>query len=390
MMEPVPALSNQDAAFLKSLSVLYVEDDDRNREGLNVFLRRRVGSVVLASNGAQGLAAFQASPSQLVVTDIQMPVMDGLAMARAIRNLNPQVPIIVTTAFEQTDYLLRAIELGIDHYVLKPIQGAQLESALLACAHRLMAEEQLRLKEALQAEAARNRHHAAMHVLFAGIAHDYNNLLQSVFASIELAATKTRGDEDLQRLLNLASNGSEEIRELSRRLALLSDRSFAAGRVGPVDDLLRPAVEAALQGTPCQARLSLPPTPVAVRHHPDNLAMAFGNIAENAREAMPEGGTLEVSADRLDLPAREDPSLPAGPFLRIRFKDHGRGILPEDLPRIFDPYFSTKERGRQRGMGLGLALTEAVVRAHGGAITAESTPGSGTTVEVLLPLSDPA
>jgi len=390
MKDLAPAPGSPDAAFLKTLKILYVEDDSRNREGLAVFLRRRAGSVVLAADGAEGLAAFKAERCHLVITDIQMPVMDGLAMAKAIRELEPRVPIIVTTAFDQTDYLMRAIELGIDHYVVKPIQGDRLEATLLDCAHRLLAEEQLRLKEQLEAEAAKNRHHAAMHVLFAGIAHDYNNLLQSVFASIELAATKTREDMDVQRLLNLAALGSEEIRELSRRLVLLADSSFAAGRVGPVDGLLHTAVEAALQGTPCQASLSMPPTPVAVRHHPDNLAMAFGNIAENAREAMAEGGTLAIHADRFEVTAREAPSLPAGSYLRLRFQDQGRGILPEDLPRIFDPYFSTKERGRQRGMGLGLALTEAVVRAHGGAVSVESTPGSGTTVEVLLPLADPA
>lgn len=387
MRDSAPAPGHPDAAFLKTLTVLYVEDDARNRDGLGVFLRRRAGSVVLAAHGAEGLAAFKATPCHLVVTDIQMPVMDGLAMARAIRELDPQVPIIVTTAFEQTDYLIRAIELGIDRYVVKPIQSELLESALLDCAHRLLAEEQLRLKEQLEREAAKNRHHAAMHVLFAGIAHDYNNLLQSVFASIELAAAKTRGDEDLQRLLNLAACGSAEICELSRRLGVLSDDSFTAGRVGPVDDLIRTAVDTALQGAPCQARYSLLPTPVAVRHHPDNLAMAFGNIAENAREAMPEGGALDVEADRIEVAAHVGPALPAGPYLRLRFQDHGRGILPEHLPRIFDPYFSTKERGRQRGMGLGLALSEAVVRAHGGAVSAESTPGSGTTVVVLLPLS---
>ena len=125
-----------DSAFLKTLSLLYVEDDATTRDGFKEFLRRRVGTVVTAADGLEGLAAFRNHPAHIVITDIRMPNMDGLAMAREIRNLDPAVHIIVTTAFEDADYLARSIETGIDHYVVKPIQLARLEFAILTCAHR--------------------------------------------------------------------------------------------------------------------------------------------------------------------------------------------------------------------------------------------------------------
>ena len=133
-----------EADFLKTLSVLYIEDDPDTLKEISAFLGRRVGSLSMASQGAAGLEAFRSARPDLVVTDIQMPIMDGLAMAKAIRDLAPSVPIIVTTAFEQTDYLLRSLEVGIDQYVLKPIMPARLEAALLTCAHRLFTEEQAR------------------------------------------------------------------------------------------------------------------------------------------------------------------------------------------------------------------------------------------------------
>jgi len=131
----------QDLAFLKTLSLLYVEDEAATREEIGEFLQRRAGTLVTAADGAQGLAAFRASPVRIVVTDIRMPVMDGLAMAREIRLLDPAALLIVTTAFEDEDYLIRAIETGIDQYVMKPIQRSRLEFALLTCAHRLHTQD---------------------------------------------------------------------------------------------------------------------------------------------------------------------------------------------------------------------------------------------------------
>jgi DNA-binding NarL/FixJ family response regulator len=103
----------------------------------SAFLLRRVGTLLTAADGAEGLELFKSRPAQIVITDIHMPRMDGLAMAREIRRLDPLVLMVVTTAFEQTEYLAQAITIGIDHYVLKPLTIQRLEFALLTCAHRL-------------------------------------------------------------------------------------------------------------------------------------------------------------------------------------------------------------------------------------------------------------
>jgi DNA-binding NarL/FixJ family response regulator len=126
-----------DAAFLGQLKVLYVEDALESRTLTSTFLRRRVGTLLTAVDGLDGLDVFRSDPAQLVVTDIQMPRMDGLAMAREIRRLDPRVLMVVTTAFEETEYLAQAITIGIDHYVMKPITIERLDFALLTCAHRL-------------------------------------------------------------------------------------------------------------------------------------------------------------------------------------------------------------------------------------------------------------
>jgi len=134
-----------DRDYLKKLKLLYVEDDRDVREQLSQYLRRRVRSLLVAEDWLSGLGLYRNERPDLVITDILMPGMDGLEMAGEIRKQDDGVPIIVTTAFEQTDYLMRSIEIGVDHYVTKPVNTDLLYRALLGSARRLRAEEQLRL-----------------------------------------------------------------------------------------------------------------------------------------------------------------------------------------------------------------------------------------------------
>ena len=126
----------EDQAWLRNATVLYVEDDADTRELTGQFLRRRAGTLVTAADGVEGLAAFRACRAPIVVTDILMPNLDGLAMAEAIREIDPAVLVIVTTAFERLDFLSRSVAAGVAHYVLKPVQSERLEFALLSCAQR--------------------------------------------------------------------------------------------------------------------------------------------------------------------------------------------------------------------------------------------------------------
>lgn len=131
--------------FLKTLTVLYVEDDIDVRDQLAQYLRRRVGTLLIAENGALGLEAYHRDKPDMIITDILMPTMDGLDMASEIRKIDFGIPIIITTAFEQPSILMRSIEVGIDKYVTKPVNTGLLLHTILQCADRLNTLEQLRL-----------------------------------------------------------------------------------------------------------------------------------------------------------------------------------------------------------------------------------------------------
>ncbi|MBS4096974.1 MAG: EAL domain-containing protein [Sulfuricella sp.] len=143
------AIGDMEIALLKKFTVLYVEDDGDIRDQLAHFLKRRVGTLHVATNGQEGLEAFQAHRPDIVVTDILMPVMDGLKMAEQIKELSPATPIIVTTAFNETKFFLHAIDIGIDKYVIKPVNTDLLAEVLAQCAHSLLSESERRLSAAV-------------------------------------------------------------------------------------------------------------------------------------------------------------------------------------------------------------------------------------------------
>ena len=377
----------QDCDFLKTLTILYVEDDDDARELLGQFLRRRVGTVVTAHNGAAGLEAFRTEHPHILITDILMPVMDGLTMAQEIRKLHADVPIIVTTAFEQTDFLLHSIDIGIDKYVMKPVKFDRLDAALLACAHRLRAEEQLARQRKLEAEALRIKHLEAMGILAGGMAHDYNNLLQAILAYVSIARMNAEPGSQVHEFLTEAEKNSAQARELGKRLLLLAKGNNIFIAPGPLAPLITDAVNAVLEGTTITRRFELAENLPLVRLHRDQMQQVVTYLTVNALEAMPKGGTLGIAAGACTLSSNNAVSLPAGRYIHVTFRDTGTGIAPEHLPQIFDPYFSTKEIGNQKGMGLSLALCHTIIRKHNGMITAESTPGEGAAFHVYLPIA---
>jgi len=115
---------------LKDIDILYVEDEDEIRDTLANILRRHIRNLYLASNGEQGLELFKEKKPDIVVTDIQMPIKNGMAMAREIKEIDPNIKVIITTAFGETEYLIEAIEIEVSGYLIKPINKNKLFSSL--------------------------------------------------------------------------------------------------------------------------------------------------------------------------------------------------------------------------------------------------------------------
>jgi CheY-like chemotaxis protein len=176
-----------------------------------------------------------------------------------------------------------------------------------------------------------------------------------------------------------------QAKELTSRLITFSMGGFPLRKRCDVGELVRNTVDTMLDGTGNRAAFDFPDDlwPAEI----DELQMkhVFSNLTTNAMEAMPRGGVIKVGAKNAEIMEGNALPLKEGPYLRIDFTDEGIGIPEEHLARIFDPYFSTKGMGVQKGMGLGLSVCYSILKKHQGHIAVESSPGKGATVTLYLP-----
>jgi signal transduction histidine kinase len=221
--------------------------------------------------------------------------------------------------------------------------------------------------------------------LAGGLVHDLNNTLSAILMSVTLLEQDEPEPERRQQLESIegcARRGGEMVRQV------LSFARGGEGRKLPVrvQELVR-EVQRVVEATflkSVELRLLLQVGLCPVRGDPTQLHQVLLNLCLNARDAMPSGGTLTVSAERISLLAGDvlDPCLP-GPYVLLRVRDTGTGMSEAVCQRIFEPFFTTKEPGK--GTGLGLSTSLAIVRAHGGFMRVESAPAEGTVVSVFLP-----
>ena len=247
----------------------------------------------------------------------------------------------------------------------------------------------------MEAQSLRAQRMESIGTLAGGIAHDLNNVLSPIMMSIELlrldsgeGARRTkildtiqvscrRGADLVRHVLSFA-RGVDGVRIAIRLRQVINELEGIIGETFPRNIRIVPLV---------------PEDIWPIMGDPTQLHQILLNLAVNARDAMPEGGTLTLAANNVTLDAQyagtspASPAVKAGPYVRLQVTETGHGIPPEVRERIFEPFFTTKELGK--GTGLGLATVHAVVKDHGGFVTVQSEVGAGSTFDVYLP-ADPA
>ena len=225
-------------------------------------------------------------------------------------------------------------------------------------------------------------------VLVGGIAHDFNNLMSVVVGNISLARMDMKpGSKGFKNLVE-AEKASIRTKELTSRLITFSKGGGPIKETASISNLVKDSVNSSLKGSDIDAGFSIPDNISPVEVDEEQMKQAILNIITNAREAMAGQGTINVSCENVDIGVKDTLTLKDGKYVKISLKDQGAGIPKEDLVKIFDPYFSTKEMGTQKGMGLGLAISDSIVKQHDGLITVESELGTGTTLSIYLPASE--
>jgi len=217
-------------------------------------------------------------------------------------------------------------------------------------------------------------------VLAGGIAHDFNNLLGGIYGYIDLAGESAK-DEKLSLYLSKAMNTIERARGLTQQLLTFAKGGEPVKKIGKLFPFVQETAKFALSGSSVSCVFEVPRDLWNCDYDRNQIGQVIDNIVINAKQAMPDGGTIAVAAANVGIAHNEHPPLADGDYVKISIKDSGIGMPREILPRIFDPFYTTKITGH----GLGLASCYSIIKRHGGCIDVESQPGKGSTFHVYLP-----
>ena len=241
-------------------------------------------------------------------------------------------------------------------------------------------------REAAEGALRQSQRLEAIGQLTGGVAHDFNNLLMIMSGSLQrLRAELT--DKKHARLLDMIGTATQRGESLTRQLLTYSRRQTLTPQVIDLSQRLPSLRELLLRslGGGIEVKVDVPDGVCAIRIDPSEFELAILNLAVNAKDAMPNGGTLSIRAKPVTLKGEATEEGLIGEFVAIRVADTGHGIAPDVLARVFEPFFTTKEVGK--GTGLGLSQVYGFAKQSGGTATVTSAEGRGTVITIYLPRS---
>ncbi len=371
----------------KRPNILIVDDRKENLFAMTDLLRDEKLTIFTAQSGNEALTLMLRHEFAVVLMDVMMPEMDGFETVdlmfsnEAIRD----TPVIFLTAINKEDqHIYKGYAAGAVDYIFKPFNPEILKSKVRVFVKLFLAMEE---RQRLLSEMNKIENLARLGTLAGGIAHDFNNLFSVIIGSIEVAIADIKDrpapTKDLQRAL-LASKMATA---LTLRLITLAQGGFLILKTMSVAEAIRESIDQALVNSGSTCRYNLADDLFDAEIDRGKISQVFHNLAVNAAESMPGGGLIEVRATNFTDPQLLSNGCKPGNHIQIDILDHGTGIAPEHLGKIFYPYFSTKERGSQKGMGLGLSVVHSIIAKHGGQVSVHATSPKGTCMRIILPAS---
>jgi len=218
-------------------------------------------------------------------------------------------------------------------------------------------------------------------VLAGGIAHDFNNLLTAILGNISLGKANSNLSETSIQRFEAAVKAGWRAQDLTHQLLTFSKGGAPVKSPSSISQLLRDCATFAVQGSNVRCELHVPENLWSAEMDEGQISQVVNNLVINALQAMPGGGSVLIRAKNAYVGKDQGLPLKEGKYVRVSVADHGEGISPKNIPKIFDPYFTTKETGT----GLGLATSYSIIKKHGGLLAVRSKVGVGTLFYFFIP-----
>lgn len=376
--------ANSHTPAAEPIRVLLIEDDPAQARLIEHLIRRSQRPFEIEWVDCLSLALERIADGGLdvVVVDLGLPDSQGIATFLAVQAGDPFLPVVVMTGTDCEELAVEAVRHGAQDYIVKgQHSGATISRALQYAVERRRLEEQLRQSQKMEAVGA----------LAGGIAHEFNNLLQAIIGYTRFAMEGLPAQDLRHRDLVKALNAADQAAGLTRQLLNFSRHNEPSKRETKIAELITDVADlvAPLLGDLWRLDIELPSESATLAADASMLQQTLMNLCINARDAMPNGGTLTIESHEMQLSSDNCVMLPGatpGAYVVLSVRDTGCGIPTELRERILEPFFTTKEPGK--GTGLGLAMVCSIAKQHGGFLQIESTEGVGSTFAIYLPKRD--
>ena len=395
-------------------TLLVVDDEDGPRQSLRVIFKDEY-NMLMAEDGPTAIELAQKHPIDVAVLDIRMAGMSGIEVLERLKYVNPNIEVIMMTAFETTDTIRQALRLRACDYINKPFDLATIRAAVSQAMQRRTLESEIHssaekvqeLLSELQNQKVEEQIAKTRGDIYASIIHDINGPLTVISGFVQVLNQRLNRNsrlemEDLEFIkdrLRIIARQVGNCVEISRRyLGFLRRQSEEAPRVS-VNQLFKD-LEQLVRVHPGRSDNEFSVQPMAedlgIKMNGTDVIQILLNLTVNAFQCAPMSHRVDVGGEilrePLDLTAFKDgpndrllnvESMDnTAPLVKLWVRDTGPGIPPEVLPKIFQPYFTTK--GPRQGTGLGLNIVQRLIKEGKGALHVHTQPGEGTTFTIYL------
>lgn len=380
-------------AATKRPQILVIDDEMGPRESLRMLLKPNY-QVHTADCVEAGLKLLKEKNPDTIVMDIRMPGISGIEGLRQIREIDPNLSVIMLTGFGALETAKEALRLGASDYISKPFDAHEMQQVIdrnveRTRAHRTTEHAAAEIKELnnrLLQQLAQKERLASLGQASAEFVHDLGNPLTIVWGYVQLLAKRLEKSEGANakqedaasvKELNIIEQNVRLCRELLTMWQSYGNVEASPPKKISVSEIVREVLKgigpmATENGVELNAKIC--DDPCTLLGDALQISRAIQNVVVNAVQASADKkGKVTIVCAQKDF------------YVDLRIEDTGAGIQPAQLPRIFDPYFTTKQA--KSGTGLGLYITKKVIEDHNGSIKVDSAPGSGTVFTIRLPLS---